>query len=730
VTNESSRIESAWSPVRGDATDALGRYLLDKRELPDAATFDAVVSASISIVRECKPFTLDNGRRTGIVVGYVQSGKTISMTTVASLARDNSCRLVILLAGTTDNLLRQTARHRLRPYLAGKPDTRRAWRLHDTVDNASLDSLQPKLRDWVAEWKRADVPEDRKRPLFLTVMKNHSHLAHLRDLLRTVDLYEIPSLVIDDEADQAGLDTNAGARARGRGPNTQPSTTYSRIAEIRQALPNHTYLQYTATPQAPLLISLADMLSPDFAHVLEPGEGYTGGQAFFRDRPDLIREIPQADLFDPNAPPWEPPESLTEAMRAFFIGAAVGNASADGGCRSMLIHPSQRQADHDAFTRFAHSVKQNWLAELRLPEDDRSRVACIEDFCATYDDIRRTVADLPSFDEVLKELEHTLADTEIWKVNSEDGHEVNWDNGYSHILVGGEKLNRGYTVKGLTVTYMPRSPGGWNADTIQQRARFFGYKAGYIGFCRVYLNPDVADAYREYVAHEEDVRSQLRDHAGRPLKEWARAFLLRHRMNPTRTNVLSENVLKLRAQGWFRQSYPHTSPGICDANRRFVSRLIGDLPFAPHPEFPQHTCARVPLDSLFRSFIVEYGCFAGDSINWTAVRLWLGELLARRQDAECFVVQIQDGAPRKRSEDTRIVGRINQLFEGRRGRIGAGVYPGDERVRARDAVTIQLHTLTVAADGQPAVHNVPALALHLPDDFAPRDVVIQPKIRL
>src|SRR3954453_6588587 len=87
--------EMPWQPTRGDATTALGKYLLENRELPDAATFDGVVDAGMNIIRRCKPFDTSDGWRTGLVVGYVQSGKTMSMTTVASLARDSGCRLVI-----------------------------------------------------------------------------------------------------------------------------------------------------------------------------------------------------------------------------------------------------------------------------------------------------------------------------------------------------------------------------------------------------------------------------------------------------------------------------------------------------------------------------------------------------------------------------------------------------------------------------------------------------------
>ena len=78
---------------------------------------------------------------------------------------------------------------------------------------------------------------------------------------------------------------------------------------------------------------------------------------------------------------------------------------------------------------------------------------------------------------------------------------------YSYILVAGQALDRGFTVEGLTVSYMPRGTGVGNADTIQQRARWFGYKEDYLGYCRVYLSVEGEAAYQAYVEHEDTCAS-------------------------------------------------------------------------------------------------------------------------------------------------------------------------------------------------------------------------------
>src|SRR5262249_17876587 len=94
--------------------------------------------------------------------------------------------------------------------------------------------------------------------------------------------------------------------------------------------------------------------------------------------------------------------------------------------------------------------------------------------------------------------------------------------------------------EGLTVTYMPRPLGGGNADTLQQRARFFGYKRAYFGYCRVFLDPGVMNAFQLYVESEEHVRKLLAEHQdqGLTLRKWRRMFKLDNQLRPTRRNIL------------------------------------------------------------------------------------------------------------------------------------------------------------------------------------------------
>ncbi len=171
-------------------------------------------------------------------------------------------------------------------------------------------------------------------------MKNHRHLNNLVELLQGLDLRSVPSLVIDDEADQAGLNTLVN--------QNEESRTYQRLLSLRGALPHHTYVQYTATPQAPLLINIIDVLSPRFVEVLDPGREYVGVIDFFQNRRALVRTIPDDEIPSPDNQLNGAPESLREALR--------------------LVHRRRRR-----WTHFAEPREESFNARSSIPTAGAAR---------------------------------------------------------------------------------------------------------------------------------------------------------------------------------------------------------------------------------------------------------------------------------------------------------------------------------------------------------------------
>ena len=720
------RQQRRWEPIVGNETLAL----LEHFALPEESS-DRLTDEALRVLSLCAPPQGEAAEETGLAVGYVQSGKTMSFTTVAALARDNGYALVILIAGTSLPLLRQSTT-RLQKDLRLTTRQDRKW-LHIESEAVSSNLAQASLRDAIEDWCDPRVPKSLKRTLLITTMKHHGHLKKVTKALQRLDLRGLPALVIDDEADQASL--NAAVLKRSE------TTTYRRIKALREALPHHSYVQYTATPQAPLLINIIDTLSPRFAEVLTPGPDYVGGKHFFLDHEEFVKVIHDDELPDEDSA--APPESLMRAMRLFFVGVAVGILQDESrGNRSMMIHPSQRRSGHSEYFGWASAISREWQSLLdpdgRYPED---REELLDEFREAHADLASTAPDLPSFEEVVQVLHFAIRRTVIEEINAASGTtpEIRWQDHYSWILVGGQAMDRGFTVEGLTVTYMPRGIGVGNADTIQQRARFFGYKRPYLGYCRIFLENAAYDAYVRYVEHEEDVRRRLIQHrdTGAPLSEWKRAFLLDQKLRPTRQSVLDLAYRRASTEGnWYIIKRPYESE-IVAVNRQVVGEFLSSLELRPdaghrrRSEFQVHDIAegvsvRVLLEGLLSTMRVAD---PADSQEMMLLQVLLRERLEHDPSLTCTIYDMSRGELRERTLNQK--GEVLPLFQGAapsepQGNTAVGdVYPGDrELAKQRGGLVIQIHHLVVKKDGATLSRNVPTIAVYVPSELS-RNLLVQ-----
>ena len=719
IIGDGSGTNPDW-PVVGAETTAL-KHTPDVLELGDAA--DAVVEEARRILKRGAPPEAQ-GQTVGLVTGYVQSGKTLSFTTVCALARDNGFPLVIILAGTKTNLFDQS-NERLERELRLKTRSDRKW-LHIPIDLNPAASPHARIGDALADWSDPSTPDNRRQAVLIIVMKHHRHLDVLVRSLSNLNLASVPAIVIDDEGDQAGLNALAS--------RSRESPTYRQILRLRGCLPRHTYLQYTATPQAPLLINIIDALSPSFAEVLTPGEGYTGGQVFFAAANRYIRTIPATELFTATQTLSDPPPTYRLALASFFVGVAAGFIRDSGdGNRSMMVHPHQTRVRHNEYFVWAESLKASWASVLGAPADDEHRTQVEALMRQAHADLASTVADLPPFDDVLRELPRTIRRTVIWEVNSTGGTTptIRWRDAYAHILVGGQAMDRGFTVKGLTVTYMPRGLGEGNADTVQQRARFFGYKERYLGYCRVWLEQVVRDAFEEYVEHEENMRQRLIDHgkSGRPLREWKRAFFLDQNLRPTRKQVLTIAYRRgNHGARWVAPTRPHELQEAIDQNNVLVERILARLTFDDDPGDARRTSSQrhrvadaVPLRQTYTDLLEELR-FADpvDSLQHTALLLQIARWLESHPNATCSLYVMSPDATdryRTRTKDEE----VENFFQGANPSTGpsqGSIYPGDREIHHATDLTIQVHTVDLRphkdSEDQQVYPRVSVVAIYVP----------------
>ncbi|HBK21788.1 MAG TPA: alpha-1,4 polygalactosaminidase [Planktothrix sp. UBA10369] len=705
MSNDSSKL---WFPVIGEETQALLNHL----GLPDEESRTRIQNEAIEVIQRCVPPVSLRGSKTGLVTGYVQSGKTMSFTTVAALACDNGYRMVIVIAGTKTNLFKQS-NDRLKKDL--RLDTRgdRKWK---SFENPRGDKRQ-NIQSTLDTWQDPSVPLDERQIALLTVMKQSDHLQHLNNLLHSLNLEEVPVLIIDDEADQAGLNNKVNKGAT--------STIYRHLIELRQRLPHHSFLQYTATPQAPLLINIVDVLSPDFAKVLTPGADYSGGKEFFLENPILIKTISGSEIPTQDNQVIDCPESFLFAMMLFYLGVAAGYVTEKGrGNRSMMVHPSQKIAPHGEYFHWARQINNQWKRTLGLDANDQTRLDLLASFNRAYQDLVRTVANLPSFNQLVDVLPRAINQTNIQQINTSAGKTptIDWKNEYAHILVGGQAMDRGFTVEGLTVTYMPRGAGVGNADTLQQRARFFGYKRSYLGYCRVFLEQDVKDAFTNYVEHEENIRYQLETYRGKPLFEWKRAFFLDNALSATRRDVLDLPLMRGGfSNDWYAPNYPHDSDeDAINTNRKIVDTFWAQLTALNEKIFGKisvnkHLFATdISLRDTFEQLIIKFRTtHLSDSERFTGLMLQVQHYLEQNPGELCDIYLIDKGKQRKRTISNSI-GKL-KLFQGRAPSTEPEKYPGDRKIMVEDKLTIQIHKLNlhIEAEGQD-IPNVSVIAIWVP----------------
>ncbi|MGR3375158.1 Z1 domain-containing protein [Salipiger abyssi] len=455
----------------------------------------------------------------GLVVGYVQSGKTANMTAVITKAVDAGYNLVVVLGGVTNKLRKQTQDRLEKDVLRH----RELWQLYTSKD-PNGDFVQPLDG-------RFQVPADGNAHL-VVMKKESSRLARLRDTISHTPPYvrrRLKVLVIDDECDQASVNS---ARIE-----TDMTRINEEIRKILALLPSVSYVGYTATPFANVFINpypygddkVPDDLYPkDFITALEKPVGYFGAREVFGSdsadegdsERDMIRELAEGEekrltpksskdreLFNP-----EMTESLQAAVLWFLATCAIRRARGqEEEHMSMLVHSSPYVAQHQMMSDLIRAWVEQHSADLvagtgaitaqmsELFENERRRTAP-----AGADQIPESFAvvqqHLPAVLEILQyPVENGI---------TEDEFRLDYEKGpVTCIAVGGTVLARGLTLEGLCVSFFLRTSKQY--DTLLQMGRWFGYRRGYDDLPRLWTTSDLALKFRSLAVVEEEIREDI-----------------------------------------------------------------------------------------------------------------------------------------------------------------------------------------------------------------------------
>ncbi|OAV77189.1 Z1 domain-containing protein [Dietzia sp. 111N12-1] len=569
------------------------RYLREVKQWPEEAIAALDETTTDVVSRLSRPTREEIKQTKGLVVGYVQSGKTANFTGVAAKAIDAGYRLVIVLTGTIEILRSQTQR-RLDMELMGEENILSG---QDPTDPAVLKELDYQFdRDWLdgkfvkhgdgllqpgvaeiarvtshqSDYKRLPqamtkmkfARKNKRKPLndednlfdsgaYVAVVKKNS--APLKKLIQDLkplkgDLSQLPVLIIDDESDQASVDTTNPDKWKKDTMVARKRTAINElITQILAICPRAQYVGYTATPFANVFVDPdddRDLFPSDFVLSLKPPPGYMGVRHFHdiaRNYDDEPRTFANSNekayvrnlLGDPKASPDLRYEELQNALDSWVLSGAIklyrqGCSSLRFRHHTMLIHEATTQAAHAAA---AEDVRRIWSQSLFGSSLGLSRLRRLyeEDLLPVM--VARANGDpVPSnFDELKPFIQQALAKMTIdgdpvLIVNSdkqvqEQQKRLDFEaDSVWKILVGGAQLSRGFTIEGLTVSFFRRKTG--QADTLMQAGRWFGFRPGYKDLVRLYIKRDNnprMDLYKSFEAlllDEEAFRDELTKYAG------------------------------------------------------------------------------------------------------------------------------------------------------------------------------------------------------------------------
>ena len=709
-----------FTPQIGEqTTDLLNRFAgkLDKDGI------DTLRRETIEILSHCTNPNKDAVQSiTNLVVGYVQSGKTMSFTTLSALAHDNGFRIIIYFAGTKNNLLAQTTK-RLRKDLVNNGANGNYYKLFENPSSTEVQRIRNALR------------MTSKPTILITVLKHYKYISALADMFNSSHLKSALGnsgvLIIDDEADQASLNGYAYKNSKSEEwEDDEYTTTYSSILKLRSSLPNHSYIQYTATPQGPLLISIMDLLSPKYHTVLTPGKTYTGGKTFFCDEPGLIVTIPEDEVYhSKHRNLVDCPESLISALQLHLMGVAiVVTINRKEDFLSMMIHADREQDASEKVYGWVKDLLDTWYEHISHGEYDPGYIELKKTFLQTYNEAIRMYKEhyelYPDFATIWEKIPDIILDTNtelLISRNKKQGEnkEIDWTGSCSHILVGADMLNRGFTVEHLAITYMPRySVGKSTADTIQQRCRFFGYKQNYLWSCRVFLPLEAILEYKEYVEHEEEMRKWLKENDNLEVVE--RLLIISDKLNATRRNILSKKTVTTKLNGWRKMNAFQA----IEENISFVNTFIGRHDWNLYEDYGtadrNHSYVKLDIQDVVE-FLTEFK-FQNmpDAARKQATLRYMKYLKSKRTNPLKYAYIINmayKGEPRVRAFNVETQRLVN-LHSGRSTN-GAKVYPGDAAIKFEDSICIQIHKVKLKCDSVQWGGKVAyTLAIYYPSDFA------------
>lgn len=479
----------------------------------------------------------------GLVLGHVQSGKTANFTGLINKAYDEGYKLVIVLSGIHNDLRAQT-QLRLEEEVIGKnnfgvgtilPNSETRFIHSLTTVEADITGVRANIAYSLSGTKT-----------LLVVKKNKDVLEHLKillsNLIEQANGHSIPTLIIDDEADQASIDTSDKKKGE------DPKTINRLIRETVTLFDQKVYVGYTATPFANLLIGIdqenldagLDLYPKDFLIGLPKPDDYCGPDEFFNtkehsddERPSLIIDIGEEQkLFDDIKKKDQSdkvaivPPKMREALYAFLINVSIRTLRGHINTHnSMLIHTSRftavqstiKEVVEDEFNKIVNAIRYDKNSKY-LKEVQNLYESVVVTKTKKWNSAMGSEYKTFNWESVFKQMKESSKTIRVMEINGESDDALEYHNykekGLNVIAIGGDKLSRGLTLEGLSISYYYRNTIMY--DTLMQMGRWFGYRKAYIDLCRIYTSNEIQSNFEHLSVAMKELRDEF-DHLSEEL---------------------------------------------------------------------------------------------------------------------------------------------------------------------------------------------------------------------
>lgn len=574
LLGKDAQSETWWLDYRNENNDKLNfwnryyKYLYEEKRWERSAIKKSIDNTTDTLLNSiADPRKGVAKEKRAMVVGYVQSGKTANYIGLINKALDAGYKYIIVLAGIHNNLRSQTQSRIDEEVLGYETDSAAKQKQRERAEKNKIGVGKLYNAGFVQTLtfrdEKGDFTKDRSgvltSPDNATIIVTKKIKSTLENLIENIksnseasvdesgNFYmkaKYPLLLIDDEADQASVNTGYDYDDDGNIVDEYDVKTINKlIRSLFKLFECRSYVGYTATPYANIFIpndirvatkELGNDLFPaDCIISLPKPYRYIGANEFFgyggtdddiKPMP-LIRKIKETSFINVKKKTvGELPESLKKAIKSFLVSIAIRNYRGEiNKPNTMLIHVARITNMQDILARKVSDYFFNELQPMIIDGDKETREEIYkiiqEDYLPTtrkmLKDFNRYMdgADIFDVDEVFEEIVRLMNNEKI-KISvingtSKDSLAYREYEGeeYNIIAIGGDKFSRGLTLEGLSVSYFTRESRYY--DTLMQMGRWFGFRPKYADLCRVFITKDIYRWFARIAFATDNLRDQI-----------------------------------------------------------------------------------------------------------------------------------------------------------------------------------------------------------------------------